>query len=181
MKFDLKFIVLALVLAAGVVLGRERPAVELVKERAPQAAAAAVDDDIDLEKLRRGEASVANKDLFAGMRSAEPKQIAAVPSEPPKPTAPPLPFQYIGKWSRGEKTEVLVMRDKELLDIAPGQKIGEYRVDAISESKISFTYLPLKARQSLDLTERVSQPEASRPEAPQPAVSQPAISEPARR
>jgi hypothetical protein len=146
MKLDLKFPLLALALAAGVVAGRERVTLDLPRERAPQV----VDDDIDLDRLRRGEAKLPQNDLFAGMRSAEPKQIAAAaPSEPPKPSAPPLPFQYIGKWSQGKKGEVLVMRDQELLAIAPGQKIGEYRVDQIGESAISFTYLPLKTKQSL--------------------------------
>jgi hypothetical protein len=176
-------LIVALILVAGVVAvaGRERPAAEPEKERAPQQAVAAADDDIDLERLRRGEAQLPRNDPFAGMRSAEPKQVAAVPSEPAKPTAPTLPFQYIGKWSRGEKGEVLVMRDQELLAIAPGQKIGEYRVDQISESKISFTYLPLKAKQSLDLTERkaaASQPAVSEPAAPRPAVSEPATPRP---
>jgi hypothetical protein len=43
------------------------------------------------------------------------------------------------------------MRGEELLSIAAGQKLGDYRVDQIAESKISFTYLPLKTKQTLEL------------------------------
>jgi hypothetical protein len=149
MKFDLKFPIVALALATGVVAGRERPAIVLPEERTPQTVAALDDDDIDLEKLRRSEATPAQNDLFAGMRSAAPKQVAAVPSEPPKPSAPPLPFQYIGKWSRGHEGEVLVMRGDELVAIERGQKLGDYRVDEISATQVTFTYLPLKTKQSL--------------------------------
>ena len=43
------------------------------------------------------------------------------------------------------------MRGEELLSIAPGQKLGDYRVDRIGEAAISFTYLPLKTKQTLVL------------------------------
>jgi len=136
-----------LILAAGVVAGRERPAIELVQERAPRAAAAA-DEGIDLDKLHRGEASLPQNDPFAR------KDFAAERHTPPaaaKPAAPPLPFQYIGKWTQGGKTDVLVMRGEELVSIEVGQKLGEYRVDKIGDSSIAFTYLPLKTKQTLDV------------------------------
>jgi hypothetical protein len=139
----------ALILVVGVVAGRERPALELVQERAPQAAARA-DDGIDLDKLRRGEASLPQNDPFAGMKGME-KQAAPSPQTPAKPVAPPLPFQYFGRLTEKGKTEVFVMRGEELLSIAAGQKLGEYRVEAVSDSSISFTYLPLKMNQTLDL------------------------------
>jgi hypothetical protein len=139
----------ALILVVGVVAGREKPALELVQPRAPQAAAAA-DDGIDLDKLRRGEASVPKNDLFAGMKVIE-KQPAPAVQAAAKPSAPPLPFQYFGRLTENGKTEVFVMRGEELLSIAAGQQVGDYRVDQVSEASISFTYLPLKMKQNLDL------------------------------
>jgi len=141
--------VAALILVVGVVAGREKPALELVRERAPQAAAAA-DDGIDLDKLRRGEASLPQNDPFARMKGAE-KQAATAPQSPAKPVAPPLPFQYFGRLTENGKTEVFVMRGEELLSIAAGQKVGDYRVDKVTDASISFTYLPLKMKQTLDL------------------------------
>jgi hypothetical protein len=142
----------ALILVVGVVLGREKPALELVQERAPQAAAAA-DDGIDLDRLRRGEASLPQNDPFSRKNFGGQKPVAAVaaPNVPAKPTAPPLPFQYFGKLTENGKTEVFVMRGEELLSLAAGQKVGDYRVDKVSDSSISFTYLPLKMKQTLDL------------------------------
>ena len=150
-KKRLAFSVAAVVLAAGVVAGRERPAIELVQAHAPRAAAA-LDDDIDLDKLRRGELKAPQGDPFA-TKSPEPRPAApaAQAAAPAPPAPPPLPFQYIGKWSQGDKSEVLVLRGEELLGIAAGQKIDDYRVEQIGDASISFTYLPLKARQTLEL------------------------------
>jgi hypothetical protein len=139
----------ALILAVGVVAGRERPALELVQEKRPQAAAAA-DDGIDLEKLRRGETSLPQNDPFAHIKGLE-KQAAAAPQAAAKPAAPPLPFQYFGRLTENGKTEVFLLHGEELLSIAAGQKVGDYRIDKVSDSSISFTYLPLKMKQTLDL------------------------------
>jgi hypothetical protein len=140
----------AAILVVGVVLGREKPALELVQERAPQATAAA-EDGIDLEKLRRGEASLPQNDPFSRKSFAPQPAAPAAAVAPAKPVAPPLPFQYFGKLTEKGKTEVFVMRGEELLSIAAGQKLGDYRVDQVSDSSISFTYLPLKMKQTLEL------------------------------
>jgi hypothetical protein len=171
--------VAAVILVAGVVAGRERPSVEVIQ---PRAAAVAADGGIDLDKLRqRGELGPLQNDLFAVMNAGgNAPAAAAQASAPEKPVAPPLPFQYIGKWSRGDKSEVLVMHGDELLSIDPGQKLGDYRVEQIAESSISFTYLPLKMKQTLDVPTATSQSdtelEAGRgggAAVPLPQVSQP--------
>jgi hypothetical protein len=141
--------VAALILVVGVVAGRERPALELVQGRAPQAAALA-DDGINLDRLRRGEASLPQNDPFSPKDFGGQKTAGAA-NAPAKPAAPPLPFQYFGKLIENGKTEIFVMRGEELLSIAAGQTLGEYRVDKLTDSSISFTYLPLKMKQTLDV------------------------------
>jgi hypothetical protein len=79
------------------------------------------------------------------------KQAAAAPQVPAKPAAPPLPFQYFGRLTENGKTDVFLLRGEELLSIAAGQKVGDYRIDKVSDSSISFTYLPLKMKQTLDI------------------------------
>jgi len=139
----------AVVLVVGVVAGRERPAIEVVP---PRAAAVALDDGINLDKLQRGEASVPQVDPFARKNfGGNAAPAANAPKVAEKPSAPPLPFQYFGRLTENGKTEVFVMRGEELLAIAPGQNLGDYRVDKIGDSSISFTYLPLKAKQTLEL------------------------------
>jgi len=134
----------AVTVAAGVVAGREKPAVEILHERAAKPVA---DDGIDLEKLRRPEATLPQNDPFKGFQESRPQVAAAAE----KPSAPPLPFRYFGRLTENGKTEVFVMQGDELLTIAAGQKIGDYRVDQIADASISFTYLPMKTKQTLDL------------------------------
>jgi hypothetical protein len=145
-------IAVALVAVAGVVTGREKPALAVVESKAPRTEQAATAFGIDLDKLQRAEAVAPQSDPFAPRSFAPPsRRVAAAAAAP---SAPPLPFRYIGKLIANGKTEIFVMRGDELISIAAGRKIdGEYRVDAITESSIAFTYLPLKTRQSIDLAE----------------------------
>ena len=170
-------IAVTLVAAASLVIGRERPALEVVESSParPQSAAAAA--EIDLDKLRRGtDADAPQSDPFAP-RSFAPKQRAqrnAAVASAPK-AAPPLPFTYIGWVSQDGKTDVYVQRGEELISIEEGQKIEpDYRVDSITEESIRFTYLPMKKHQVLARAE----PEGGKPGS-EPARAKPG-SEPAR-
>jgi len=145
--------VLALVAVAGVVTGREKPAMELIEAKAPARAEAPAQAelDIDLEKLQRADGSLPQNDPFARASFGQPERRHAA-AAPHKPEVPPLPFQYIGKVIEKGTQEVYLMRGDELVSIAAGQKIGaDYRVDRITDKAISFTYLPLKTKQTLDL------------------------------
>lgn len=65
------------------------------------------------------------------------------------PALPPLPYRYVGTLRADGRLELLLMRGGQLYSVAAGDVIdGEYRVDALTDSSISFTYLPLKAKQS---------------------------------
>ena len=62
---------------------------------------------------------------------------------------PPLPFRYVGQLRQNGRVEVLVMRGQELHSVGAGDSIdGEYRVEDITDSTISLTYLPLKLKQT---------------------------------
>ncbi len=146
-KKNAAIIAAAVTVAAGVVAGRERPSLDIIQEKAKPVA----DDGIDLARLQRPEASVPQNDPFArNFGQPKPAQVSNAPAVE-KPVAPPLPFQYFGRLTENGKTEVFVMRGEELLAIAPGQKLGDYRVEQIADASISFTYLPLKMKQTLDL------------------------------
>jgi len=147
-KKNAAIVAAAVTVVAGVVAGRERPAMELIHERSKSVQ----DDGIDLAKLRPAEGSVPQNDPFArNFGQEKPAQAAAAAEKPAAPVVPPLPFRYFGRLTENGKTEVFVMRGDDLLTITPGQKIGEYRVDQIADASISFTYLPLKMKQTLDL------------------------------
>jgi hypothetical protein len=83
----------------------------------------------------------------AAVPPASPARVPVV-----KAAAPPLPFRYIGRLLQNGKAEVLLMRGERLYSIAAGERIGDdYLVERIGDASISFTYLPLNLKQSLDL------------------------------
>jgi len=158
-------IALGLVTAASIVIGREKPALEVVESRPAPAKNTAAAAAIDLGKLKRiAAADAPQNDPFAP-RSFAPAPRArastgAAAASAPK-AAPPLPFTYVGWVSQDGKTEVYVLRGEELISVEAGQKIEpDYRVDSITEENIRFTYLPMKTRQVLARAE----PEGARPE-----------------
>lgn len=142
----------------GLILGATPVALaQLDKPHKPGASAA----EIDFSKLARGRRAAPQRDPF-GPRSFAPPAAPAAPkasrkvasAAPEKPSAPPLPFTYLGKVTQGKRTETYVLRGEELISIAPGQNIdAHYRVEAVTETAIRFTYLPLKTPQTLEVPE----------------------------
>lgn len=143
--------VAALALIASVVAGRERPAGPVVEPARQVDARLRAADDLDISQLFRSETEEQhpNVDPFA-RRGFGPQQTQA--AAPMKPSAPPLPFRYVGKMIEDGKLAVFLSRGEDSYSIHAGQKIGgEYRVDKVSETKIVFTYLPLKTKQTLEI------------------------------
>ena len=69
---------------------------------------------------------------------------------PPAPTAPALPFVYLGKYSEGNVQLVILSRGNRVLTAAQGDVIEtNYRIERIEPAKVLFTYLPLGTAQSL--------------------------------
>lgn len=100
--------------------------------------------------------------FFLDAGAAEPFAAATFAPTPPPPqraaaarqpaAAPPLPFRYVGRLLQNGKLEVLLMRGEQLFSLSAGDRIGdEYLVERVGESSISFTYLPLKTKQHMDL------------------------------
>jgi len=157
--------VLALVLVASVVTGREKPA-----SVQPEAAShlqkrissekQVSDADLDLELLKRpqreeGKVGTAG-DPFARNSFAPPQQQAAAQpaAQPQAPQLPELPFKYLGKVIEDGKLSVFLARGDDSFSLQAGkkQKLDEqYRVDKVTESAVTFTYLPMNARQTLDI------------------------------
>ena len=139
------FAVLILALLAGVVVGREKPT-ELIIEKAR-----AESQDFDLSRLERPEAAAPAGDPFA-KRSFGAPAAAQAAGAPAKPQAPELPFRYMGKVIEDGKLEILLLRGEEHFSVAAGQKIGdEYRLDKVTASSLTFTYLPMKKKQTLEI------------------------------
>jgi hypothetical protein len=140
----LGFALLVLALLAGVVVGREKPAEEIIGDKAQT-------EDFDLALVERRDSPAPASDPFAS-RSFAPPGAPRRAAAPAKAEAPLLPFRYIGKLVEGDKTQVLLLRGAEQYAAAPGDKLGpDYRLDKVTGSELTFTYLPLKTKQTLDI------------------------------
>ena len=139
------FVVASLALLAGVVVGRETPTQVIIEGKKQEA-------DFDLARLERRQAEPPAGDPFAP-RSFGAPEAAAVAVAQPKPEAPAMPFRYMGKVLDNGQLEILLLRGDEHFVVRPGQKIdAEYRLDKATASALTITYLPMKARQTLEIT-----------------------------
>ena len=74
------------------------------------------------------------------------------PEPPPKPTAPPLPFQYMGLFEDQGKVVVYLTRGNESFAISAGDKFaGAYQLEKIERGILIISYLPLSIRQTLSI------------------------------
>lgn len=115
-------------------------------------------NQLDLNKLKRGSAQKP-ADAFSA-RTWEPppkkltaKEIAAQKAAAPPPQAPAVPFTYVGMLGEGDETTVFLAQgeDRNIAAKAGDVIDGTYRVDAITETAIQLTYLPMSQAQSLPI------------------------------
>jgi hypothetical protein len=146
--------VIALALLATVVSGREKPDLAEEAEATParaaaRAAAPEAAPELDPTRLKRARTDQAIADLFA---SSAPAAGAEAGQSTPRPSAPPLPFQYVAKIIDGSSTNVYVMHGEDHYSVKPGLVIDRnYKVEKVTETAVTFTFLPLGTRQVLSL------------------------------
>jgi len=76
------------------------------------------------------------------------------PPPPPAPTAPPVPYKFIGQIEdKAAKPAAFITRGEALFVVHVGDVIeNTYRIESFSTTQVVLTYLPLKQRQTLDVT-----------------------------
>ncbi|MGH8629859.1 MAG: hypothetical protein ACREU7_03710 [Burkholderiales bacterium] len=113
---------------------------------------------VNLEKLQSRDLGTTSRDPFAVRkpRVDKPRPPApAVPAvqvvaAPPPPSAPPLPFTYIGRLVEGDDVAVFLSQGDRNLVVRQGETIDSiYRVEHVAENAITLTYLPLDQRQTI--------------------------------
>lgn len=96
-------------------------------------------------------------DPFA-VRSWLPAPPPPAPPPPPpplpQPTAPSLPFSYMGRQEQSDgamSTVFYLIRGAEFFAVVAGDSLGDdYRFDGLEQGSLRFTYLPLSAKQELN-------------------------------
>lgn len=94
-------------------------------------------------------------DLFAAQSwyvapPPPPAMTATAPPPPPRPTAPPLPFKFIGKLDDRQALQVFLLRGEQVLVVREGDLIDKtYKVRRIDAERMTLVYLPLDIAQTL--------------------------------
>lgn len=160
--------IVALVLLASVVMGRENPSPPpAVPARntgeAQSGQSANGQQPLDIERLHRKKSESPVADLFALPLPPRPPAAAPVaprpplapvakPVAPPRPTVPPLPFRYLGRMTEDQHTLLIVAVGERAYSAMPGETIDDkYRLVRLKHKSATFVYLPSGARQTLAL------------------------------
>lgn len=109
-----------------------------------------------LEELAATRQANPSADLFAAhswyVPPPPPPPQPAVVVAPPPPSAPPLPFQFLGKMDDSERLRVFLSRGDRIHNVTEGDVIDNtYRVERISDTQMTLTYLPLNIAQTLSV------------------------------
>jgi hypothetical protein len=133
---------------------RRGPLVELRSDSGARAPAA----QGTVAPTPRGGGGAPSVDLFASQSwyvappppPPPPPPRAAGPA--PAPSAPPLPFQYLGKLDDSERLRVFLLRGERIHTVSVGDVIdGTYRVERIDGGQMTLIYLPLNISQTLSV------------------------------
>ncbi|MHC8285828.1 hypothetical protein ACYZUD_03135 [Pseudomonas sp. XS1P51] len=98
-------------------------------------------------------------DLFAARSWKAAPKLAAVIEQPVNatpvvqaPTAPPMPFQFIGRLDDRSDLQVFLQNGEKIYVVRKGDVIDEtWRIEGISDVELSFVYLPLHLSQTLSV------------------------------
>lgn len=107
--------------------------------------------NVPLAKLNRQPLPEDVKDMFAG----KSWYVAPPPAKPAPPSAPPIPFVYMGKLAeQGEKAVILLAKQNRSYAVREGDVLDNiYRVDEVRAPVMILTYLPLNIKQTIQIGE----------------------------
>jgi len=113
---------------------------------------------VHLEKLRMHPSADRTDDAFAPRSWRKPAQKATVAANAvviaPPPSAPPLPFVYMGKLLSEDDRAVFLLQGERNLIVHEGDVIDAvYRVDKLSDAGLTFIHLPTGIQQNLPIGE----------------------------
>lgn len=76
------------------------------------------------------------------------------PAPPPVPTAPPMPFTYLGRYEDTPTLLAILVKGDRMYIVAEGDVIEDtYRIERLTSGMVELTYLPLDIKQSLSTGE----------------------------
>jgi hypothetical protein len=105
---------------------------------------------VRVEQQQDGAAEVGNVFSATSWYVPPPPPPPVKPPPPPKPTAPPLPFTYLGRYEDTPPVVVMLVKGDRIYTVSEGDVIeNTYRVEHVAEGVVELTYLPLNIKQSI--------------------------------
>ena len=114
---------------------------------------------LDLQRLQAARAQQPAAELF-GVKSwyvpppppPPPPPAPVVVPVPVIPTAPPLPFIFMGRMTEEDRVSVFLAKGERAYIVAEGDVIdGTYKLEKIQPRQVTLRYLPLDIAQTLAL------------------------------
>ncbi|MFJ4351268.1 hypothetical protein ACIPZ5_10215 [Pseudomonas sp. NPDC089428] len=102
----------------------------------------------------------ASRDLFPAQQWSKPQTLATVTEQPvaaapvvaATPTAPALPFQFVGRMGDRDDLQIFLQSGEKLYVVRKGDVIDStYRLDRVSANELDLVYLPLHQSQTLSV------------------------------
>jgi hypothetical protein len=83
-----------------------------------------------------------------------PAAAALPPPPPPAPTAPPVPFRFVGLIEeKAAKPAAFIAKGEALFVVHVGDVVeSTYRIESFNSAQVVITYLPLQQRQTIEVT-----------------------------
>ena len=101
-----------------------------------------------------------SRDLFPRQQWTPVQTLASVSEQPvlatpvavAAPTAPALPFQFVGRLGERDDLQVFLQNGEKLYVVRQGDVIdATYRLDRVSANELDLVYLPLHQSQTLSV------------------------------
>ncbi|MFJ4065794.1 hypothetical protein ACIPW4_10890 [Pseudomonas sp. NPDC089996] len=102
----------------------------------------------------------ASRDLFPAQKWTKPQALTTVTEQPvaaapvvaAAPTAPALPFQFVGRMGDRDDLQIFLQSGEKLYVVRQGDVIDStYRLDRVSANELDLVYLPLHQSQTLSV------------------------------
>jgi len=110
---------------------------------------------LELERLmsapKPADAEVSNVFGVTSWYVPPPPPPPPPPAPPPKPTAPPMPFAYLGSYEGDARLIIILSKGDRVYTVSPGDVIeGAYKVERIKGQWLEMIYLPLNIKQTIN-------------------------------
>jgi hypothetical protein len=125
---------------------------------------------LQMNKLSRADITEPKHNPFAGKSWFIPSPlspVASTPKEVASPSAPSLPFNYMGRiQEEGGPVVVFLTQDSKAYAVREGGAVDQsYRLESISPTQLILVYLPLNTKQTLNVSAPDQEPDTNSNEA----------------